>query len=127
MKKRWVYFGLRFSNPLYSLFLKLPEKSARPKWTMTEIRIVCLSVILEFYLLLSVCNASIVYTSLCRGLKYLLKVQYIILVYPNLANYLITNTVLCCRMETLPYVWKKYHKNERHLCIASPNIHKMYV
>ena len=35
-----------------------------------------------------VCSASTAYTSLCRGLKYLLKIIYIILVYPNVARFL---------------------------------------
>ena len=33
-----------------------------------------------------------------------IKVRYIILVYPNMAGLLISNTVFCCRIETLPYV-----------------------
>ena len=35
---------------------------------------------------LSVCDASTAYTSSCRGLKYLLKLRYIIILnYPNVA------------------------------------------
>ena len=72
-----------------------------------KIRNICLSVILEFCLLLFLlvvgdCSASTAYTSLCRGLK----VQYIILVYPVVTEFLISNTAFCCGMETLPYVWK---------------------
>ena len=48
----------------------------------------------------------------------LLKVRYIILVDPNGAGFMISNTVLCYGMETLPYVWKIYHKNEWHLHLS---------
>ena len=54
----------------------------------------------------SVCVLAPTYTSLCRGLEYLLKVRYIILVYPNGAGFLIFNSVFCCMIGTLPYVWK---------------------
>ena len=46
----------------------------------TILRNVCLTVILEFSLPSSVCVFAPAYTSLCRGLQYLVKVRYIILV-----------------------------------------------
>ena len=71
---------------------------------------------MEFYLLLFiVCNclllsmvfsASAAYTSLFSGLKFLLKVRYIILVYLNQVGFLIFKTLCLCRSKTLPYVWK---------------------
>ena len=55
----------------------------------------CLSVrnfgIQSAVIVVVVCSAFTAYTSLCRGLKYLLKVRYIILVYPNLARFLYKN------------------------------------
>ena len=36
----------------------------------------------------------------------------------SVAVFFIFNTVFCCRMETLFYVWKTYPKNERHLCLV---------
>ena len=59
----------------------------------SKIRSVCLSVILEFCLssLSVVCSAFIACPSLCRGLKYSLKVGYIILVYLNVTGFLISN------------------------------------
>ena len=62
---------------------------------------------LRFFGLLSVCSASAVYTSLRRDLKYLLKVRYIILIYPNVAEFFIFNNVFCFRMETLSYMSQK--------------------
>ena len=58
---------------------------------------VCLSVIQEFCLSLSssVCVLAPAYTSLYRGLKYLLEVRYIILVNPKIAGILVGNTALC--------------------------------
>ena len=47
----------------------------------------------NFRILFVVCSASAAYTSLCRGLKYLLKVRYVILVYSNVAEILISNAV----------------------------------
>ena len=51
-----------------------------------------------------VCSASAANTSLCRGLKYLLKVPYNIQKYPNLAGILIFETLCLGRSKTLPYV-----------------------
>ena len=77
-----------------------------------------------------VCSASAAYISLCRGLKYLLKVRYTILVYCNVARFLISNTVFCCRIETLPYAWKNITKNIE-ICVwkdtTSPNFYRMCV
>ena len=79
-----------------------------------------MSVILEFYLMSSsVFSASTAYTSLWRGLRYLLKVRYIILNYHNLVGFLIFGTLCLGSSKTLPYFWKKYHKNEKHLCLVT--------
>ena len=53
-----------------------------------------------------VCSASAVYVSLCRGLKYLLKVRHIIRNYPNVARFFIFETLCLGRAKTLTYVWK---------------------
>ena len=63
------------------------------------------------------CSMSTVYTTLCRGPKYLLKVRYIILVYPNVTRFLIFKVFCLGRSKTLPYVWKKHYKNWRYLCL----------
>ena len=73
-----------------------------------SIRINCnniLSVISQFCL--SVCRGSTAYTRLCRSLKYLLKVRYIIV---NVARFLIFETFCLCRAKTLTYVWKNITK-----------------
>ena len=70
---------------------------------------VCLSVISDFCLS-SVCCASTAYTSLFRGLKYLLKVRYIILNYPNVAWFFIFDILCLGRAKTKTYVWKNIHK-----------------
>ena len=56
------------------------------------------------------CSASVVYTSLWRGLKYLLKVLYIIQYYPKVAVFFIFKALCINRLKTLPYVWKNIPK-----------------
>ena len=67
---------------------------------------------------LPISSVSTAYICLCRGLKYLLKVPYIILNYPKITEFLIFKTLCLGTLKTLPYVWKIYHKNERHLFIT---------
>ena len=62
---------------------------------------------------------STVYTSLCRGLEYLLKISYFNQDYPNVAEFFMFNTLCWGRSKTLPYVWKKYHKNEQNLSLVT--------
>ena len=71
----------------------------------------------------SVCLTA--YISLCRGLKYLLKVRYIILNYPSVARFLIFESLCLGSSKTLPYVWKKFHKNDRHLSFVTHNFTKL--
>ena len=87
-----------------------------------------MSVISEFCLSSSlsvVCVLAPAYTSLCRGLKYLPKVSYIILVDPLRDRFLIIETVFLGRSETLPYVWKIHHRNEWHLHLVAPIFTKL--
>ena len=56
---------------------------------------------------------------------YLLKVLEIILDYPNVAGFLIFETFCLGSSKTLPNVWKKYHKNERHLCLVRHTFTKL--
>ena len=73
---------------LFPLFLQLPEKTPRPKCTIykhvSDNSKKYLSVG-NFGILFVVCSAYTAYTSLCRGLKYFLKVRYFIINYPNVA------------------------------------------
>ena len=91
----------------------------------TIIRNVCLSAISEFCLSVVVCSASTTYTSLCRGLKYLLKVRFIILVYPNVARFSIFKTLCLGKSKTLSYVWINKNKSERHLCLVTNSFTKL--
>ena len=92
-----VYF---YNKPMYTLFfaIKIRMNVPRPKWTtykhVSDNSKKCLSV---------VCVLAPAYISLCRGLKYLLKVKYIILVDPLRARFLIYETVLLGSSATLPY------------------------
>ena len=80
---------------------------------------ICLSVIV---VVVCLCPRS----CLCRGLEYLPKVKYIILVDSNGALFSISNSVFFCYgMETLPYVWKINPKNERHLRLVAHIITKL--
>ena len=111
--------------------IKCWKNGPRPKLTIyknvSSLRNVCLSVILEFCLSSSsvLCITFTAYTSLCRSLEYWLKIVYFTVVYPNVVGFLISYTVFCCRMDTLPYVWKYYHKNERRLCVVAHSFTKL--
>ena len=78
------------------------------KWTMhkhvSEKSKKCLSVGNSEILYVVVCVLALAYTSLCRGLQYLLKVRYIIVVNPNGAEVFIFETVILGRTAALPYV-----------------------
>ena len=78
-----------------------------------------LTVILEFCLSSSssVCALAPAYTSLCRGEIFTKISIYFSL---NGAKFLISSTVFFCyRVKTLPYVWKKSHKNERYFYLLT--------
>ena len=79
----------------------------------TNLRNDCLSVIL--FVVVGVVAPA--YTSLCIGLEYLLKVRYIILTEPDFR--FATLFFFCHGMKTLPYVWKVYHENGRHLRLVA--------
>ena len=83
-----------------------------------NLRNVCLSVIPALCLSFLFCEQLPV-SCLYRGLAYLLKLPYIILVVPNVSGFSIFSTVFCCGMKILPYIWKKYHFNERHLRLVA--------
>ena len=82
---------------------------------------VCMSVISKFCLSSSsvVCSASTTYTSLCRDLKYLLKVGYILVVYLNVASFFDFRDPSFGQVENIALCLNKYHKNERHLCLVT--------
>ena len=42
-----------------------------------------------------------------------------------MARFLILETLYLGSSKTLPYVWKKYHKNEQHLCYVKHNSTKL--
>ena len=84
------FFDLLLSKPMFPLFLWLLGRKVlntigpyiNP--SQTKIGYVCLSIISAFCLS-SVCSSPTAYTSLCRGLKYLLKISYFIQDYPYMA------------------------------------------
>ena len=104
-----------------------------------KLRNVCLSVILEFCLssaiiIIVVCSAS---TALCRSQKYLLKAQYIILGYPNVARFLIFNTFFgagckhcpmsennITKMNCICLVTLSFTKHSQNMCLI--NIYTFY-
>ena len=85
----WLTFQINLYVPTF--FATSGKKVLDPnlpyiRTSQTKIRNVCLSIILEFCLFLSVCSLSTAYTSLCSGLKYLLKyciLSIIIMVWLN--------------------------------------------
>ena len=50
------------------------------------------------FAVIEVCGTAPVYTSLCRGLKYLLKIPYFI-GYSNMTEFLIFETVFCVKIK----------------------------
>ena len=86
-------------------------------WILKLLKLKIWLVIPEFCMRrLSVCSVSTAFTSLCRSLKYLLKVWYITLNYPNMAQIWIFEPLSLSRAKTLTYVRKK-NKNEWHLSL----------
>ena len=73
-------------NLCFNNFCVSRKKGPRPKWTIykheSDKNKKCLSVD-NSGILFVVCSEFTAYTCLCRDLKYLLKVGYIILVFPN--------------------------------------------
>ena len=65
------------------------------------------------YVVVVVCSTPPAYTSSCRGLE----------------SYFIQNHhfrgFFLDRSARLPYVWKKYHRNERHLCLVAYSFIKL--
>ena len=76
--KVWVlgYFSVT------TIFATSRKSGPRPKWTIYK------HISDNSSSSSSICSASTAYTSLCRGLKYLLKVRYIISNHPNVARFL---------------------------------------
>ena len=85
----------------------------------------------------SVCITSTAYTSLCRGLKYLLKIGYIILDYSGEAEFLISYTVfllqdgktsLCLKIISQKYlqylrlVTHSFTKLSQYMCSVNTHI-----
>ena len=108
-----IFLVFFFSKPMFTLFLQLLEKRILEpnepyiRASQTKIRNICMSVILEFCLpVVAVYSASTAYTSLCRGLKYLLKIPYCIQYYLNMTRFLVFQTVFLGRSVTMPYIWK---------------------
>ena len=106
--KRMLVNQCVFSSlPKYvsTIFVTFRKKGPRPKWTIykrdSDKNEKCLSVC--NFEILSVTHPK-AYYSLSWGLKYLLKIPYSILNFPNVARLLIFKTVCLSRLETLAYV-----------------------
>ena len=83
-----------------------------------------LSVILEFYLS-SVCSASTAYTSICRGLKYLLKVKYIILNCTNVTQFLMSEKNIT-KINSNSLVTHIFTKLSHNMCDICDILHQSY-
>ena len=123
----WVFFGLFFKLTHVSTIFMISEKKVLDPnepfiiTFQTILRNTCLLVILEFCLMsVVVYSVSAAYTNLWWGLKYLLKVPFIIQNYPNMVGFLIFKT-LC----DIALYLKKYQKNDRHLCLVWYNFTKL--
>ena len=65
------------------------------------------------------CGKLPAYPRLYRGLEYLLKVRYIILVVLKVTELLMFKFVFSGRSAKMSYVWKVRHKNEWHLRLVA--------
>ena len=127
-------FWFTFQGSLCShYFWNFERNGPKPKWTQmfqTILRNVWLLVILEFCLLSVVCNASAAYISLCKDIKYLLKIPYIIQNSPNMAGFFIFSTLCLGKWKTFPYVQKNIIKMNG-ICvwyhISLPSFHRICV
>ena len=101
----WVTFQVTLCSYYFCNFRKkvLDPNGPYISTFHTILRNVCLSVISEFCLSLS----STAYTSLCRDLKYLLEVRYIIPNDPYVARFLISKSLCLGRAKTLSYICLK--------------------
>ena len=117
----WLPFIVNFCRRSFCDFRTKRSQTKKTYLNMfqTNLRDVCLSVTLEFYLTFVLAPA---YTSFCKGLKYSLKVRYIILAPPNVAGFLIFESVL---LGNAVICLKKYHKNERHLRLVTHSFTKL--
>ena len=83
----------------------------------------CLSVVnfglLSVVVVVVVCSAFLAYISICRGLEKLLKITFIIWNHPNVAGFLIFNTVFFAGRQHCPMSENENNKNERHFCLIS--------
>ena len=128
------HFWFTFQVNLWShCFHDFQKKDPRPKWVIihkheSDKNKKCLS--LGNFGVLSVivvCSAPIALTSLGRGLKYLLKVPYIILDYPNVSEFLIFQTLCLGSSKTLSYVWKDYKIKINGICVFTEFMSNRYV
>ena len=94
-------FLVYFSTYVPNIFATSKKNGPRPKWTIIRH---------------DSNNASAAYTSICRGLQYLLK-------YRILSKMILTWPEFC--FSRLYVVQKKYHKSERHLCLVSHSFTKL--
>ena len=111
---------------MWVFFWDFRKNDPRPKWT-----------IYKHISNKSVCVLVSAYTSLCRGLKYLINIRYIILVDSNGARFLIFKTVFLGRSATLSYMsentsqkWVAFafvstylqHKLSQNMCLINTHI-----
>ena len=96
-----MLFGLLLVNLYFKHFFVIFEKKVldqnRPymyKHLLYKSKTVILSVVV---VIIVVCVLAPAYTSLCRGLEYLLKVRYVVLLDTNGAGFLISNTIFSLR------------------------------
>ena len=105
---------LFFQKNMFPLFLRLPDRKVFDPngpyicTNQTKIRNVCLSVILSVVVV--VWSAPTAYTNLCRGLEYLPKIQYIILVKPNVTGFWFLRLFSCADRKDCPITVKKMTK-----------------
>ena len=110
------------------------KKNHRPKWTIYKHELdknkKCLSVD-NFGILLSLdYRVPAAFAGLCKGLKYLPKIQYFILDYPNVTEFSIFKTVFWADQQHWPMSENNITKMNS-ICvwwhIFSPNFHRMRV
>ena len=117
---------------MFPLFLQLPDKIVidpnGPYISTSRTRIisVCISVISEFCQSSFVFSASTAYTSLCRGLKYILKISYFIQNHSNKGRIFDFLDSLFGQDENIALCLKKKSQKWKAFVLDNTNLHQTF-
>ena len=132
MKCLWFIFIINLCRQFFAVF---ERNVLDPNWPyistfQTILIIVCLSVIVEFCLSSSIVLACVLapaYTSLCRGMEYLLKVRYIIVVDPNRSGFWFSRQFFWAEWQHSPIYLKNTSQKWATFVFGSTYCHQTFL